>query len=212
MNSLTAKKRNKDKIWLEEVSERVAKVLMDKMDLKRTDYLKIKLGIEVSLINLTKGIIVYGIAALLGSLVPTLITHISYVVLRRVAYGLHAEKFINCALLSVLLFALFPYSVRNFTISNGELIIFFLVSLFLIYRYAPADTEKNPLIGIEKRLKLRNKSLLAGVILMFIALIISNPTINIMVVLGVSLQVVSILPITYKLLKRGYNNYEKHGN
>lgn len=31
-----------------------------------------------------------------------------------------------------------------------------------------------------------------------------------LLVLGIALQIVFILPITYKLLKRGRNNYEKY--
>ncbi|MCL1950903.1 MAG: accessory gene regulator B family protein [Turicibacter sp.] len=119
-------------------------------ELDRKAFLKIKLGIEVFLINLTKMTIIYGVAFGLGILRETFILNLAYFLLRRHSYGLHAKASLNCTIVSLLVFVGLPYFLRSFEADYLMTVIGFIPVFVGLYLYAPADTEKNPLLG-EKR-------------------------------------------------------------
>ena len=68
--------------WVSRMSESIASSLMHSKQLNRLEFLKIKLGLEVLLINLMKGGIVYGLSIVTGTFWLTFITHTSYFSLR----------------------------------------------------------------------------------------------------------------------------------
>ncbi|WP_066186351.1 MULTISPECIES: accessory gene regulator B family protein [Gracilibacillus] len=194
----------------ERAANRMSLWIKGKNSMEELDYLKMKLGIEVILTNLTKGIIVYGLAFLLQVFWETLILHGAYVLLRRYSFGLHAKSSIVCTIVSVVLFVVIPYFLRDVVLGNYVIGALFLLSILSIYYFAPADTEKHPLIGEKKRKKLRNKSVLTCIILMIVALVVPIAMIKTMVIAGVAIQVISILPVSYKILQRSYDNYESY--
>ena len=199
----------KKQAWLTVISESIAMKLSKRENLDHLEYLKIKLGLEVLLINLMKGSVVYGISIITGTFWPTFITHLSYFSLRRTAFGLHAKSSFVCSITSILLFNLIPVMLQGVEVSDVVLFLLSPLLVWLIYLYAPADTEKNPLTNAALRNKLRTQSVGTTILLLVIALLIPYPMPSVMIVLGVCWQVVSILPTTYKLLGRSYNNYEK---
>lgn len=198
------------KNWVEFIATMVADWIKRNIVIDDLEYLKIKLGIEVILINLLKGTVIYGLAFVLNTFYLTLILHTSYLFLRVKSHGLHAKTSLNCSTISIVLFVLLPYFSRHFIFSNHFIIISFMVSFLCLNRYAPADTEKQPLINRQRREKLRKQSLIHCLILFFITLMIKNPDIKKMITLGILSQIIFTLPLTYKILKRSYNNYKKY--
>lgn len=192
------------------IATTIACWIQKRTSIDELEYLKIKLGIEVIIINLVKGIIVYGISFVLNIFYLTLVLHSSYLFIRSKSHGLHATRSLNCTIISVLLFVLLPYTLKGIIFSNSFIFFIFVISFCCLNKYAPADTDKQPLIGRNKREKLRKQSLIRCLILFLITLGIQNSLIKLMITLGVMFQIIFILPVTYKLLKRSYNNYEKY--
>jgi len=197
------------KAYSEVLAEKVTQWVMGEIQAEEIEYLKAKLGLESILINLSKMIVVYVIAIAFRTLIPTLITHLSYVVLRKFSQGLHAKYSTVCTLASIAMFVILPYLLQNAEISRQWVLLIGVAAPCLFYFYAPADTEKSPIINSRIRNELRWKSVMASIVMMGIALIV-DPMMRTLIVAGVVMQVIMILPQTYKILGRSYNNYEKY--
>ncbi|MBK1809913.1 accessory gene regulator B family protein [Clostridium sp. YIM B02505] len=171
---------------------------------------KVKLGIEILLINISKFILILLISIKLHLVIETTIITIVLWVIRSKAFGLHAKNSIICTITSLMLFVTGGY-VSNLMEFNKYLIfcIFIIINIAL-YMYAPADTEYHPLIGQALRQSLKKRSVITGVILMIIALVSPNYVITNLITLASIFEVLSILPLTYKVLNRRYNNYEQY--
>ncbi|WP_171839930.1 accessory gene regulator B family protein, partial [Listeria monocytogenes] len=81
------------------------------------------------------------------------------------------------------------------------------LNMFLI---APANTESLPLICEEHRKALKIEAMIATLILTGIALLITFAEMKSFIMVGSLIQVISIYPLTYKLLQWLYRNYEKY--
>lgn len=196
-------------------TESLASTMAERMNKERDgeyiDYLKMKLGLEMLLINLAKIGLVYGVALTFHLMWQTLIMHGAYFAIRRTAFGLHANNSIICSILSLALFIGIPFLSQNYIMLDNYMVgILGFIFTALLYRYAPADTDKFPLLGKERREKLRRITVTACLIIVLIALVCPSPVVKSLLMLGVMSQVIMVLPITYKLLKRSYNNYENY--
>lgn len=196
--------------WIEYVANYLAVCLNQNLSLNELEFLKMKLGLEVILINITKGIVIYGLAIILNVFLCTALLHGSYLVIRNKSFGLHARSSLMCTMISILLFVIIPLWGKDIILNQFMIFIVFFVSFCCLFRYAPADTEKLPLIGVKKRERLRLKSVIRCALLGLIAWCFSESCIGTMITFGVGIQVVFILPITYKVLKRSCNNYEQY--
>lgn len=196
--------------FTEYVANRLALWMNQSLSLSELEFLKMKIGFEVILINITKGIVIYGLAMILNVFFYTLLLHCSYLVIRNKSFGLHARSSLMCTVISILLFVIIPFWVKDVILNPVVILIVFFVSFCCLFRYAPADTEKLPLIGAKKREKLRRESAIRCTLLGLIALGLANSSIGTMITFGVGIQIVFILPITYKILKRSCNNYEQY--
>ncbi|WP_442603184.1 accessory gene regulator B family protein [Paenibacillus sp. KN14-4R] len=194
----------------ESFSSRMANWLNKERGGEHIDYLKMKLGLEMIFINLSKAIIVYGVAFTLHVFIQTVIVHITYFAIRRSAFGLHANSSMACNIMSVILFVGTPLLIEYILLNNYVVAGLGVVCTTLLYRYAPADTDKYPILGEKKRRKLRKETVIASLIITCIALIIPSLVVKSLMIYGVLIQVCMVLPITYKLLKRSCNNYEKY--
>ncbi|PTH61880.1 accessory regulator AgrB, partial [Staphylococcus agnetis] len=76
--------------------DNLALKLQKKQNLDHIEYLKVRLGIQVFIINLFKGIVTYGLAILLNIFLYTLTVHLAYFILRRFSHGAHAKTSLLC--------------------------------------------------------------------------------------------------------------------
>ena len=171
---------------------------------------KMELGMEIILINVSKLIIIYTLAAWLGVLWQTLTVHSAFILIKRYSFGLHALNSTVCTLISCLMFVVAPMMLNGVGISNVGVAAAFLVIISVLYRYAPADTKARPLIGTSLRALLKRKTVVCGLIVMAAALLVPNEAFKLLLVLGAAFQSISILPLTYKILKRSEKNYEAY--
>jgi len=192
------------------MAEKIATWVTHESSADEIQYLKIKLGAEVMIINISKALVVYLVAILFRTLIPTVITHLAYASVRKFSQGLHAKSSVVCTVVSILMFVAIPCLMKTVIIDRWMVLLIGVAITYLFYRYAPADTEKCPIIDPDIRRQLKLKAVGMSTVILCVALMISNPMTRSLLIVGLVLQVVMTLPITYKLLKRSYNNYEKY--
>lgn len=192
----------------EKIALKLAKKINNQNKIDSLNYIKMKYGLEVLIINLFKTFFILIIAGLLGILKGTLIIMISFAFIRSYAFGVHAKSSMSCTIVTSLYFFIGGYMPIFINATNYKVLLMFLLTIFLLYLYAPADTESRPLVGNTLRRKLKRKSLLSGSILMILALYISDPALKFFISYGALCESLTITPIVYKLFNRRYKNYE----
>lgn len=173
-------------------------------------FVKMKYGLEVLIINLSKIVFILIMAEVLGILKGTLFIMLSFAFVRRSAFGVHAKGSISCTIITSLCFFIGGYIPKLLNITNDEVLLIFFVAMILLYLYAPADTEARPLLGKKFRTELKRKALLSGSILMILAFCIDDSALKFFVSYGVFCEALTLTPIIYKLFGRGYKNYERY--
>ncbi|GKU26563.1 accessory gene regulator B family protein [Clostridium folliculivorans] len=171
---------------------------------------KVKLGIEIFLINISKFILILLISIKLHLVIETTIITIALGAIRSKAFGLHAKNSIVCTITSLMLYVIGGYASNLIQPTKYIIFCIFIIINIALYMYAPADTEYHPLMGQTLRQSLKKKAVITGMILMTLALISTNYVITNLITLASIFEVLSILPITYKVLNRRYNNYEQY--
>ena len=174
------------------------------------DLQKMILGMEILLHNIPKLILTLAVAYLLDILPQAIAVWLPFVCIRIYAGGLHAKSGISCAGVTLLLFVVAPYVLKGAVASVELLILIFIATGFLLYKYAPADTANRPILGKKKRVRLKKGSVAVNFILMITTILFIDKTLYLLVALGVSFAVTSTLPLMYKLLGRSTNNYEQY--
>lgn len=175
-------------------------------------YRKVVLGSEVILINISKLTIIFVIAAFLKMAPQTLFVLIGFNVLRQTAFGLHALTSTGCTITSITVFIIIPYFLQGVGLSSIAVALIFILIFVAMYLYAPADTKARPIIGAKKRQMLKRKTMISCMALavILIALPYHLNDIKLMFTLGAIYATISILPITYKILRRECENYERY--
>ncbi|MBC2057220.1 regulator [Listeria booriae] len=192
------------------MATKITKTIFRDREVDEDRFAIVKYGVEIFLVNVTKGIIVYLAAALLGMLWQTLVVHLSYLMIRRHSFGLHAKTSLGCTITSVVMFVILPYFVKEVQLSEWMIVLISGLILLNIAIFAPSDTENMPLFNAQKRHILRRKSILNTILVGAIACLLTGfPEMQVLILLGGIIQVLTIHPMVYKLLKRRYNNYEK---
>ncbi|MBU3176867.1 accessory gene regulator B family protein [Clostridium estertheticum] len=176
------------------------------------EFEKMKLGIEIFLINISKLLIVISISYILNLFLFTLIIISSFCFIRRTAFGLHAMNSIVCTVVTIAAFVGAPYISKYIMLNNYMVTLLFIISILILYKYAPSDTEARPILGEKLRRNLRRDSLLSGCTLLLLALVIDNRSIKTLITLGTLMECISIHPLIYKICGRRYKNYEKYEN
>ncbi|MBC1285765.1 accessory gene regulator B family protein [Listeria booriae] len=192
------------------MATKITKTIFRDREVDEDRFAIVKYGVEIFLVNVTKGIIVYLAAALLGMLWQTLVVHLSYLMIRRHSFGLHAKTSLGCTITSVVMFVILPYFVKEVQLSEWMIVLISGLILLNIAIFAPSDTENMPLFNAQKRHVLRRKSILNTIFVLLLMLLIPIGEIKILILYGMFVQVIMIHPWTYKIMKRSYNNYEKY--
>lgn len=191
------------------MATKITKTIFRDREVDEDRFAIVKYGVEIFLVNVTKGIIVYLAAALLGMLWQTLVVHLSYLMIRRHSFGLHAKTSLGCTITSVVMFVILPYFVKEVQLSEWMIVLISGLILLNIAIFAPSDTENMPLFNAQKRHDLRRKSIFNTILVGVIACLLTGfPEMQVLILLGGIIQVLTIHPMVYKLLKRRYNNYE----
>ncbi|EGQ0287938.1 accessory gene regulator AgrB [Staphylococcus pseudintermedius] len=173
--------------------EKMALKLQQRQNLSHIEFLKVRLGMQVVVINSFKAVVTYGLALLLNIFLYTLIVHLTFLALRGYSHGAHAKTSMLCHVQNIASFVVLPWLIVQYDISFQFLLSLSILAAIIVIIYAPAATKKRPIVpGRVKGLKI--KSIIVFIILIALAFIIPAPY-NRFVVYGVLLQSFTLLPI-----------------
>lgn len=172
---------------------------------------EIAYGLETIYLTVTKLIVIFGLAFILNIFKEVVFLLICFNLIRSSAYGLHASKSIYCLISSIILFIGGVY-ISNYmaTTSIYIKIVLCIISIILLMKYAPADTEKRPLVNKKKRKKLKIVTSIKGVIYLILIVIFKDNFISGYLLCGLIEAVVMIHPLVYKIFNLPYNNYQNY--
>lgn len=179
-------------------------------DLSQRDIDKIRYGLEGLYLTITKLIFIIIVSIILGIWKETLLLILIFNGIRLTGFGVHAKRSIDCLVSSTLFFILFPIICIKLTIPLIIKIILFIPLTVLIGIFAPADTEKRPLINKKKRKIYKILSIIISIIYMTIAIVIKDNTLSNCFIFAIVIQIIIMLPITYKIFGVSYNNYKTY--
>lgn len=166
-------------------------------------------GLEGIYLTLTKLIIIIVLSVLLGMVKEVILLLIFFNILRFTGFGVHAQNSMSCLITSTLFFILLPYFFLNVSVPIFVQAILCGSCLLSYLLYAPADTVKRPLKNAKKRRIRKIGTLITGSIFTILIFAISNPMIQSMLLTSLVVQMIVILPITYRLLGVPYCNWKK---
>ena len=170
----------------------------------------IKYGLESIYILITKLVIILIAAFLLGLLKQTIIFLLFYNLVRLPSFGLHATKSWICLISSLLIFIILPYVCTILVIPTNYKLIMGIIGLFFMFKNAPADTYKRPIINKKRRLVYKILSCIITVVMTCISLFIKDQFLASSILISIILQCFMISPTVYKIFKLPYNNYKQY--
>lgn len=173
-------------------------------------YERIRYGLEIIYLSITKIFAILLVSYLLGMLKETIILMIFSTPLRNYSYGIHAKKSWHCYVSSIFCFVLLPKLIINYNLSIILRITISIYALTSMIIYAPADTHKRPIINTNHRKKLKYTSIIITISYIFLTILINDNYICNLIYLALVIQSTAIIPITYKIFKMPYNNYKAY--
>ena len=173
----------------------------------KTQLAEIKYGIEGIYLTISKCIVIFIIALLLGIFKEMIIFMLIYNILRMPSFGLHATKSWICLLSSSILFIGIPHLCIILNIPIIVKVIICILGICLMFKNSPADTKKRPIVSKKRRKIYKTISTLLTILFSFIAIFVNNNFISNCFVFAIVLQNLMISPIIYKIFNLPYNNY-----
>lgn len=170
----------------------------------------INYGLESLYLTFSKVILIVGLSLVLGIFKNVVLLLIFYNIIRFTAFGLHAKKSWHCLLISSTLFIGGVYICEYLYLPFIVKIILSLTCILLVAKFAPADTEKRPLINKKRRKKYKILSVLSSGIFAILIVIFNEKIISNYLLFGLIWATLMILPISYKLFNLPYNNYKNY--
>ena len=168
----------------------------------------LRYGIQIYYFNISKLLILFVASIILDIFKETCTVFILIAVLKRFAYGFHADTFRSCMAITFMNIFGIVYLSRLFFIPMIKIMLA-IISLILFALYAPADTEERPLVDSRKRLKLKIKTVsIAG--LYFVLSFFTDEVLSNMLILSLIFIGFNTCPVMYILFKKENKNYEKY--
>lgn len=172
----------------------------------------INYGLESIYLTFTKIIIIFILAIILKIWKEVLLLLAFYNLIRVSAFGMHAKKSIHCLIISLTLFIGGVYLCRYLVIPFILKVILSIICIILIARYAPADTEKRPIINRKLRRKYKIISVIISGMFAIGIVLLSDKNISNYLLIGMIEATIMLLPITYKIFDLPYDNYKRYLN
>lgn len=160
---------------------------------------KLKFGVQIVLSEFFKLLFIYAIAFLLHCIVPTLIIHITFFLLRQVCLGYHFNRLYTCLIWSAIAFPGATYFIAHFNINFqvNHLYIGMGILVVAILLLAPKGTVNQPVINQKHRSYLRKK--IAIRLLLIIAVFYFSPLeIKAFIAYGIFIEVTMLIAQTLK--------------
>ena len=173
---------------------------------------EIKYGLEAIYILITKSIIIFTLSFILGIFKEVVIFTLLYSLIRMFSFGLHATKSWICLVSSLITFVTIPFICKYIDINIYLKTILNIISIILIYKNAPADTYKKPIVNKKRRERYKFLSTFIAIIMSFMSLVIKDNFLSNSFMFVIIIQNFMISPYIYKLFKLPYDNYKNYLN
>lgn len=185
------------------------KTNFDDIKLKEIEY-----GLVSIYLTFSKIIIVLILSFLLNIFKEVIIFMICFNILRTPAFGLHATKSWICLISSILIFIGLPLLCLYININTQLKLMICLTGTLFMFKNAPADTHKKPIVNKKRRLIYNTISTILAIVFSIISVTINDNFISNCLVFALLLENCLIAKTTYRIFKLPYNNYitflEKH--
>lgn len=169
----------------------------------------IDFGVRLIFGELPKILILFIIGFLLNMGWQTLLLFFLIAPYRSFTGGFHLKTHIGCMITTSILY-LTPIIIAKYLKVFHSLTIYVLAgivaifSIFIIAKYAPADTENMPILSKKERKSKKIKAYIMLAILLLIVIFIPYKQISYMIIYAIFLQNLTVLPISYRLTKSKY--------
>lgn len=173
---------------------------------------EIEYGLVSIYLLVSKLIIIFILAYLIGIIKEVLIFSIFYNLIRLTSFGLHATKSWICLVISIFMFLGIPVLCIKVIIPFSIKIGLGIITTLLIFKNSPADTHKRPIINKKRRLFFKITSTIIAITFIVIAININNNFVSNSLIFSLICQCFFISPLIYKLFKLPYDNYKNHIN
>lgn len=169
---------------------------------------ELKYGLEALYLNSTKLVVLFLLTLIGGIFKEAIIFFGFYALLRTFAFGLHAKNSLGCWLISIPTFIAIPYISTIITLNIYIKIIILLVCMVNFLLYAPADTEKRPLVNKKRRIFFKILTILICFIYLIALFYIKNNTLSNLIVFATFIEAFATNILSYKLFNESFNNYK----
>lgn len=190
------------------VVDKIMKSIDEKYHYDKVKTAEIKYGIESIYLFFTKTIVIILLAFIFNVLQELLLLLIFYSIIRATGFGVHAKKSWHCWVSSLLIFLGTPILSTQVIIPQYISMLICLLCIILIAIYAPADTEKRPIINKKRRLTYKILCTLTTLTYSIIVLFMTNSILSNIILCSMIIEVFMIIPISYRLFNVKYNNYK----
>lgn len=193
---------------IHELSVRFAAYLAQELETDRRQELRMAYGLEILLGEIVKWIVIVSLSWILGILPEVLTITISAGILRLASGGEHCSEYYRCLLGGTAWFLFLGWAVHslnallNQPIVNMSSGILFLISMILILKYAPGETENKPINSEAERRKFKSWSMSIMIAYGFILVLFAN-LINPVVLplaVGIIAQAFTVSPAGYAFI------------
>ena len=146
-----------------------------------------------------KLLIIYLIAFLLDCFIPTLITHLTFLLLRQVCFGYHFKNLYICIGWSIIAFPIVVNFLSNLYVNPSKTFLYigFCILLIFVHTLAPKGTENQPIISQKHRSHLRKKMKIR-LLFLFLVFSFSPSEIKLFIFYGVFLETILLVLQTLK--------------
>ena len=167
-------------------------------------------GLESIYLTITKLVVLLLVSIILGITREFALLLIIYNVIRSTAFGMHASNSTSCLIASLTIFIGGVYVCEFLNINILVKFIICIFCLLCVYKYAPADTHKRPIVNHKKRKKFKIITLTSATVLSILVIVLNEHIISNYLLYGMFVAVLMILPAVYKIFKMPYNNYKNY--
>lgn len=171
---------------------------------------EIKYGLETVYLTIVKTIIYILIALLLNTINELLFFILTYGLLRLTGFGVHAKKSIHCWISSTIIFVIIPLLIKYIMINPNIIYAISIIFTIVLIIYAPADTEKRPLINKKKRIRYKIITSVISIAYIILIILINNNFVKHALLYSLVLEGFLVTPFSYKLFGVSYKNYKNY--
>lgn len=173
----------------------------------------INYGLQLVIGEIPKILLLILISWALGVLKLTLLALVLILPYRTVSGGVHLKTHIGCIIATTIMYTGNAFLSQYLIWSNNfiKYVTVFLIwgiSMIMIKKYAPADTQDVPILRKKERKIKKILSFIFMTLTLIIALTIRNNIISNILIIGVAFQTITITQFIYKLTKNKYGYLE----